>query len=178
MPDPALRVVAAALAATFAWAALAKLGRWTRWRAALSGYELPGAVRALAAPVVPVVEGGVAALLVTGFTRAGAALSVALLASFSGALLYARERRGDRLPCGCFGGATERDYRVMLLRNALLGLASAVLLLTSHDVSVARGWSAPSGGDLVPGALVAIGIGLVGWTLWRVGSSLTNKGQR
>jgi methylamine utilization protein MauE len=178
MPDPAVRIIAALLAATFAWAALAKVLRWSRWRTALTGYELPPALRVVAAAAVPLAEAGVASLLLAGLTRSGAAATVALLASFSGALLYARERRGDRLPCGCFGRATDRDYRVLLLRNAALGLLAAALLAAGRDVSPARGWSAPSGDELLPAVLVAAGVVLVAWTLWQVATSFGGRARR
>ena len=172
MPDPLLRVAAALLAATFAWAVAAKLVRWSRWRAALDGYELPPALTAPASVLVPGAEAGVAVLLLAGATRVGAAVTIALLASFSGALLYARERRGDRLPCGCFGRATDRDYRVLLLRNAALGLVGAVLLTVGRDVTPARGWAAPSGAEALPAALAAAGLALAGWIVWQVASSI------
>ena len=178
MSDPAVRVVAALLAATFAWAALAKVVRWSRWRAALEGYELPPLLRVGALGGVPVVEAGAAALLLAGLTRVGAALTIALLACFSAALFYARERRGGRVPCGCFGRATDRDYRVLLLRNGALGVLAASLLASRRDLSPARGWAAPSGGDLLPAALVAGGVALVAWTLWQVGSSLGDRARR
>jgi hypothetical protein len=178
MPASALRVVSVLLASTFAWAALAKVVRWARWRDALSGYELPRVVRSSAAPAVPIAEAGVAAMLLVGQTRAGAALSVALLTSFSGALLLARERRGNRLPCGCFGRATERDYRVLLARNGVLGMLSAILLTAGRDVAPAEGWTAPAGGDLLPALLVTAGIVVVAWTVWQVTSSFSQKGHR
>jgi hypothetical protein len=178
MPDPVLRVAAFGLAATFAWAALAKVLRRARWRTALSAYELPGALRAIAAPTVPAAEGAIATALFVGATRVGAAASVALLATFSGALLYARERRGDRLPCGCFGRATDRDYRVLLARNALLGVLAAVLLVSGRNVTLSAGWSLPSGGEVVPALLVAAGIAVVAWMVWQVSSSLGERGRR
>lgn len=168
MPDSALRVVAVVLAATFGWAAAAKLVAWTRWRTAVSGYGLPGALRTLAAPVVPLAELAVGSLLLIGRTRVAAALTIALLASFSGAVLLGQARRGDRLPCGCFGGAGERDYRVMLARNAVLGLMAASLLASARDVSVTEGWSAPAAGDLVPAGLVALGLAAGTWVVREV----------
>jgi Methylamine utilisation protein MauE len=177
MPNALVRVLAALLAATFAWAAAAKLVRWSHWRAALDGYELPRALAAVATIGVPVAEAGAATLLLAGATRAGAAATIALLASFSGALLYARERRGDRLPCGCFGRATDRDYRVLLLRNSLLGLVAAILLARGRDVALARGWAAPRGAEVLPAVLVAAGLGLAVWIVWQVASSSGRAGR-
>ena len=178
MSDPVVRIAAALLAATFAWAAFAKAVRWSRWRAALAGYELPPLLRTLALGGVPLAEAGAAGLLLAGVTHVGAAATVALLASFSAALLYARERRGNRLPCGCFGRATDRDYRVLLVRNGTLGILAAALLASRRDLAPAGGWTAPSRADLLPAALVAAGAALVAWTLWQVRSSLGDRTRR
>lgn len=175
MPEPLLRIAAALLGATFAWAALAKAARWSRWRDALRAYDLPRAMAAPAAPGVPLLEAGAAALLFAGATQAGAAVTVVLISGFSAALLHAHARQGDRLPCGCFGRATERDYRVMLSRNAFLGALAAVLLLASRDVSVVRALSAPSGDDILPAGLVVAGIGLCVWMAVHLSSLFGRK---
>ena len=164
VPAPALL-----LAAAFAWAAVAKSLRPAAWRAALAGYRLPLRTRQLALAGVPVAEGAVAVLLLSGgdASKAGAALSVALLAAFSIAVLRARRLQGDRLPCGCFGGAGRRDYRSMLVRNGFLGgLAAAVLVAPDA-------WTfeleAPGAAQLLPAALAALGLGLVVWLVVAVG---------
>ena len=167
MSDPTLRAIALLLAGVFAWASVAKLVRWARWWSALQAYDLPRSLRIVAAPAVPLTELAVSVLLIAGITRVGAAASLSLLASFSGAVLFAHARRGDRLPCGCFGRATDRDYRVMLVRNALLALLAAALLITANDFRPVEGWSAPSGADVVPALLVAGGVVVIGWTLWQ-----------
>jgi hypothetical protein len=175
MPEPLLRVVAALLGLTFAWAALAKAVRWSRWRRALRAYDLPAGLAAVAAPSVPALEAFSAGLVLAGRTKVGGALTLVLLASFSAALLYAQQRRGDRLPCGCFGRATERDYRVMLARNALLGALAGVLVLAGDDVWVADDLSAPSGGDVVPILLVVGGLVLSLWLVRHVLGSFDRK---
>jgi hypothetical protein len=175
MPEPVLRVAAALLGVTFAWAALAKLVAWRNWGDALRAYDLPGASVAVARPVVPVLEGAVTALVIAGRTHAAGALTIVLLSSFSGALLHAHSRHGDRLPCGCFGRATTRDYRLMLWRNAALGVLAAVLLVAPGDVSIVDDVSLPRGSDLVPAVLVLVGVVLCVWTAWRAVSSLGRK---
>lgn len=151
------------LAVAFFWAAVAKASRPSAWRTALLGYRLP---RGAVTPVlvgVPVAEVLAGFLLAAGgaATKAGAALSVALLAAFSGAVLRARRLQGDRLPCGCFGGAGTRDYRLMLVRNAFLGAVAAAVLLVPR---IARfELDAPSSGQVVPALLVAAGAGLIAW---------------
>lgn len=162
-------VVPTLLAAAFVWAAVAKLGRFSAWRDALAGYRLPEAIAVPAGVVVPVAELAAAFLLALGgdATRAGAALTVALLAAFSLAVLRARRLRGDRLPCGCFGGSGSRDYRLMLVRNAFLGaVAGAVLLVPA----VARyELETPASSQVVPAVLAAAGVVLIGWLAVSVG---------
>jgi Methylamine utilisation protein MauE len=175
MPEPFLRFAAALLALTFAWAALAKLVRWGHWREALRVYDLPAPVAALAAPGVPLLEAAASALAIAGATHAAGALTVVLLSSFSGALLHAQARHAGRLPCGCFGRATTRDYRVMLMRNGLLAVVAASLLVATRDVSFLRDLSMPSADDLVPVALVIAGIGLCAWIAWHAASLFGRK---
>jgi hypothetical protein len=175
MPEPLLRVVAALLGLTFAWAAAAKLIRWNRWRDALRAYTLPPSVVRLATPGVPAMELAAAALVLSGRTKVGAALTVVLLSAFSGALVHAQQRRGNRLPCGCFGRATERDYKVMLARNALLAGLAAVLLVARHDVWIGEGLSAPSATDALPAVLVVAGLGLALWLVRHTLGSFERK---
>lgn len=151
------------LAVAFFWAAIAKASRPSAWRAALVAYRLPAGITTPALVLVPVSETVTAVLLSAGgnASRAGAALSVALLGSFSLAVLRARGIQGDRLPCGCFGGSGSRDYRLMLVRNALLGsVASAILLVPA----VARyELETPAAEQMLPALLVALGLVLIAW---------------
>ncbi|MDQ3957273.1 MAG: hypothetical protein M3273_03005 [Actinomycetota bacterium] len=161
-----LSVVTFFLALAFGWAALAKAFRPSAWRRALRGYRLPGPVETIAAWAVPAAEALVAGLLIGGPARAGGALAVALLSAFSIAILRARRLGGGKLPCGCFGGAGSRDYRLMLVRNALLGgLAGAALLLPEETL---RPLDAPEGVDLLPAVLAFLGIVLIVWLLVQV----------
>lgn len=151
------------LAVAFFWAAIAKASRPSVWRSALVGYRLPAGTTTPALVLVPVAEIVAAVLLSAGgnATKAGAALSVALLGSFSLAVLRARRLQGDRLPCGCFGGSGSRDYRLMLVRNALLGSVAGAILLVP---AVARyELEAPSAEQLLPALLVALGVVLIAW---------------
>ena len=175
MPEPLLRAAAVLLGLTFAWAALAKALRWSRWRDALRAYDLPAGIAGAAAPTVPALEAAAAVLFLAGRTHLGATVTLFLLAAFSAALLYAQQRRGNKVPCGCFGRATERDYRVMLGRNALLGALAALLLLADDDVWFADDLAAPSSGDLLPAALVVAGLGLCVWLVRHVFTSFDRK---
>lgn len=151
------------LAAAFAWAVLAKAARPGAWRDALPGYRLPVRTTRLTLFAVPLAEAGAAVLLLSGddVSKAGAALSVALLAGFSIAVLRARRLQGDRLPCGCFGGAGRRDYRIMLVRNAFLGGLAAAVLVVPDAWTFEIG--SPGVSQLLPAALAALGVALVVW---------------
>ena len=156
-------LVPSLLALAFAWAAVAKATRFSAWRAALVGYRLPSALVAPVVFVVPALEVAVAFLLARGgnATEIGAALVVALLSAFSLAVLRARRLRGDRLPCGCFGGGGSRDYRLMLVRNALLGAVAAAILLSPRLARYEV--EAPEGAQVVPAALAVAGVALIAW---------------
>lgn len=156
-------VVPSLLAVAFFWAAIAKASRPPAWRSALVGYRLPARAVGPVLVLVPVVEMLAAVLLVAGgqATKAGAALSVALLGVFSLAVLRARSVAGDRLPCGCFGGSGSRDYRLVLVRNVLLGSVAAAILLSP---AIARyELEAPAPSQMVPALLVAVGLALIAW---------------
>lgn len=168
MPEATARVVTLCLAALLAWAATAKVVRWSAWRAALRDYQVPGALEAPAAIGIPLAELTVVGLLLSPSPRAGAALTVALLAGFSLAILRGRTLHGEKLPCGCFGRSRHRDYRTMLLRNALLGVLAGLVLLSGREGSVLTGLSLPTAGELVPAILVALGVALAGWTAYQV----------
>ena len=156
-------LVPSLLGLAFAWAAIAKVARFPAWRAALSGYRIPRAVVTPALFLVPALEAGAAFLLARGgdATKAGASLVVALLSAFSLAVLRARRLGGDRLPCGCFGGSGSRDYRLMLVRNALLGAVAAAILLSPRLARYEV--EAPGAAQVVPAALAALGVALIGW---------------
>lgn len=169
MPVAVYSLAAAILGLVFAWSAIAKLLRFSRWRAALEGYGLPG-TRALALSV-PLVELVVPLLMLAERSLASAALALGLLALFSAAIVRARARRGDRLPCGCFGGAGERDYRLMIARNAGLGLLAAAVIGRGRDLQPLEGFGAPEASDVLPAGLVVVGLLAIGWVFWIVSDS-------
>ena len=171
-----VQILAAVLSVVFAWSACAKLLRLQDWFAALAAYRLPPLLERTARVAVPVVELLVPAFFVAGNVGAGAALVVALVGTFSLAVLRARSREGDRLPCGCFGKAKVRDYRLLLVRNSILGAMAAGLLLAGGDVALFDGVGAPSSSEFVPVTLSVMGLLAAGWAVWAVGSSF-RKGQ-
>jgi hypothetical protein len=176
VPVDLLRALSIVLVAVFGWAAIAKGARWSAWRTALRGYQLPSPLGSLAAIATPLAEATVAVLLLTGHTLVGAAAALALLSAFSGIVLRARAARGDRLPCGCFGKVTSRDYRTLLLRNGALSIVAAVLLVGGEDVTVTKGVTF-SRAAVVPAVLVVAGILLVVWMVAYAAPALRHKEQ-
>lgn len=121
---------------------------------------------------VPAAEAGVPVLVLFDRSRAAAALALALLALFSLALLRARALRGDRLPCGCFGRAGERDYRLMLARNGSLGVLAGTVLAAGRDVRVLEELGAPDASEVIPAALALLGIVVLAWLAWTLSSTV------
>src|SRR4051812_8041832 len=147
-------LAAAVLAVTFGAAAIAKVTTWRRWRRSLAAYDVPAG--GVVAPAVPALESVVAILPFLGFPRTAGAVAFVLLGAFSVAIVVARIRRGPRLECGCFGGVRSRDYRVLLLRNAVL----AVVALSAWrwgPPAATLPFRAPTGSELVPALLVTLG---------------------
>ena len=162
-------MAAIALGVTFGWAALAKLTRFGSWRSALVAYRLPPGPFAAALVAVPVAEAGVAASVFAGLVRPGAALAIAMFSLFTAAIARARAITGDRVPCGCFGALKDRDYRVLLVRNALLGIAAGVVLVRAGDGAPLNGLGTPNGSEIVPAVLIVAGIALILWLVSQVG---------
>jgi hypothetical protein len=141
--DDVAYLSALVLAATFVWAAVAKLTDRARTAAGFAALGVPRA--ATAARVVPAVE-LVLAVALALVPAPAAALAGALLVGFT--IVLARAiARGVRVGCGCFG-SSRRDQvsPADLVRNALL-LAAAV---------VATGSSGPRWPALAAVGLVAV----------------------
>jgi hypothetical protein len=139
------------LASVFGWAAAAKLLRREAWVGALGAYGL-GPLERPAAVLVPILEAGVVGLVVAGLPRAAGLLSLLLLAAFSVAVIRARGRVGDRLPCGCFGRTARRDVRLVLFRNVLLAGLAGLVAAAPGGVP---GFRWPGSTEILPAALVA-----------------------
>ena len=161
-------LAAAVIGLTFAWSGIVKVVRGRLWLEALSVYRIPKPLEPLGFVAVPVAELAVAGSVLIGATKVAGALSVALLSAFCAALMRARQEEGDRLPCGCFGGRKVRDYRLLLLRNALL-LTPACILLLSPSISIR---TLPDAANLVPVVLVVSGVMVIGWTGFEVTRAL------
>jgi hypothetical protein len=162
MPLTILRPAALVLAVVFAWAGVAKVIRWGTWRSGLGRYRL-GRGEPAASVAVPGLEFAVVGGLIAGRSLAAAALTLALLAGFCLALLRARSSEGDRLPCNCFGRNSALDYKTMLLRNTILGIPAAMILIGGKDFLLLDDLKAPTTGEAIPIALVAVGVVFVVW---------------
>jgi hypothetical protein len=149
-----------AISVLFGWAALAKVARFSLWRATLKGYEVRRSLEMLALPLVPLSEAAVPVLALFGRIRESATLALILLIIFSGAVIHARRSLGRRLPCGCFGKKKSRDYRALLLRNLALGLFAGAALAGQPARPVLEGIRWPHLGEALPAMLVLLGLAL------------------
>ncbi len=154
---------AAVLSLAFGAAGVAKLARPQAWRRALGSYRLPPSLERAAVAGVPMVELTIAALPLLGLASTAGLASVAVLAAFSAAVVVGRIRVGRRLECGCFGTAAARDYRLLLARNGVLAAVALVAWRGGVDDPIGGSLRMPSGGELVPAALVVLGLGIAGW---------------
>ena len=174
MVDLLVQLAAVVTMVTFAWAAVAKVVDLDSWLEVVAGHEIP-VPSSLIAFAIPPLEMLVVGLIASNSLRVGGALACALLAAFSMAIVRRSARQGKRLPCGCFGKDRTRDYRVMLLRNLVLGAAAATLMLGGEGVRVWDGLRAPSTGELLAASLVLGGIALGAWTYVNVRRSLRRE---
>lgn len=172
VPSPLATVAAWVLTGTFAWAAVAKFVRTDAWPRAVANLGFGGVMARVLMMAVPLAELGIVALFFLGAVRPAAALTLALIASFSAAIVRARAgRKSDRVPCGCFGGDGEYDYRLLLARNGAIATLAGSVLLAPPGVSLAP----PAGMDLLPTALVVIAGVLVAWMAAQTSSSLRRR---
>lgn len=175
MPDSIVIFAAAVIVSTFGWAAAAKLFGFERWRKALGAYRL-GAAEPVIRIGVPVIELGVAALVMVAPLVLAGACALMLLAGFSAAILRAHSLHGDRLPCGCFGSTTERDFRLMVARNGILALPAA-LLAGSGRLGLLDRIESLETDDLLPMSLVVLAIGVLSWMIRGLTESLSTRGK-
>ena len=70
---------------------------------------------------------------------------------------------GRRLECGCFGGSTTRDYRVLLARNHKHAGVGLVAWTAGQDVPLVGSLGEPAGADRLPATLVVVGLALAAW---------------
>jgi hypothetical protein len=162
---PIAPLAAAVLGVAFGWSAGAKIARPVSWRGVLGAYGLPRWVQRTSVIGVPVAEVAIVGLVVMGMHRTAGIAALVILATFSAAILQARRRFGDVVACGCFGTSVARDYRILLLRNALLAGAASIAALGGVDVSRISVPGLPTADDALPAALAVIGIAVAAWML-------------
>jgi Methylamine utilisation protein MauE len=156
-------LAAAVLALTFGAAAIAKLARGGKWKRTLRSYGLRSGATRLAWFGIPAVELGIAALVLAGLGSSAGLLSIVALVAFSGGIVLGRVGAGRRLECGCFGGSGTRDYRLLLARNLALAGVAFVAWRAGEDEPLVRALGEPAGADLLPVALVVLGLALAVW---------------
>jgi hypothetical protein len=155
----------AALAAAFAWAAIAKLVDAQAWRRTLAAHELPSWVERFARRAVPVAETAVPALALTGETRVAGAWALVLVGAFTVEAVRAWRHFGAQVPCGCFGGREPVAPGALLTRNAVLAVTA--LVVASSAAPVSRTWPAlPPEGEALPMVLAVAGVVVAAATAW------------
>ncbi len=162
---PAAPLAAAVLGAAFAWSAGTKIARPASWRRVLGAYGLPRWVNRASVIGVPVAEVAILGLVVMGMHRTAGIAALVMLAAFSAAILRARRRFGDVVACGCFGTSGARDYRILLLRNALLAGGAWIAALGGVDAPRISVPGLPAASDALPAALAVAGVAVAAWML-------------
>src|SRR5919109_959218 len=148
----------ATLVIAFGWAAVTKVVRSRPWRRSLQSYGFGGGFERAVAVGVPLVELGIGVLPFLGLPSTAGVLSLGVLAAFSVGIVAARIRSGPRLDCGCFGGARARDYPLLPARNGALAIVALVAWRRGTDTWIGADVVAPTGAELVPAALAALGL--------------------
>src|SRR5207247_8528955 len=110
-------------------------------------------------------EVGIVGLVVWGVPRTGGFAALVRRAGCAGGILRARRRFGDVVACGCFGTSEPRDYRILLVRNAVLAGGASIAAVGGVDAPRFSVPGPPTAGDALPAALAAIGIAVPAWML-------------
>ena len=92
-------LLAAVVGVVFVFAGFQKMTSWSTWTSDAAAQRVPSSI-AMVVPVVEVVLG--VTLIALRPTRVVIGIACAVLLAFT-AHLVARIRRGDDVPCGCFG---------------------------------------------------------------------------
>jgi hypothetical protein len=158
-------LAAGALGAAFAWSSGAKIARPASWRRALDASGLPSWVKRVSMIWVPVGEVAIVGLVAIDMRRTAGIAALVVLTAFSAAILWARRRVGDVMACGCFGTSDARDYRILLLRNAVLSGAASIAVLGAVDAPRVSVPGLPTPSDVLPASLAVVGAAVVAWML-------------
>lgn len=117
-------IARACIATLFAQAALVKFGDPALLEQHTAAYGVPGVLQPAATRALPVIEGVAAALLLTPWHAAGAALAITLLLGYGAAMAWHRAL-ARALDCGC-GGEPLAVSWVLVARNAALAVLAAL----------------------------------------------------
>ncbi|MDQ3945781.1 MAG: redoxin domain-containing protein [Actinomycetota bacterium] len=156
------------LAGVFATAGLGKVADRSGAQRVLGEFGLPGVLGRALSVALPGAELAVAfALIPASTSRVGAAGALTLLGAFSLAVAV-NLARGRTPDCHCFGQVHTRPIGAgTLARNAVLGAASALVLL-GPDGTVGAWWGDLDRGDRLVAAAagaLAVVVALQGWVL-------------
>lgn len=169
-----------ALAAVLLVSGVAKLADRSRTADAVVGFGVPEQLR-WAAPIVPVIELALAAMLVVSATaRWGALGAAALLAVFSIAVVV-NLARGRRPACNCFGrlDAGPIGGRTLVRNAALIGVAVVAAQRDAATIGdVVSGVTVPVALALVAGLVAAAALAGLTWLvteLWRQQARLLER---
>ena len=161
-----IRVV---LAAVFAVAGVAKLLDQPGTRRSLSDFGVPDRTLPVAALLLPLVELATAATLIPpASARWGAVAAMALLLAFIGGIAHALAR-GEAPDCHCFGQvASAPAGRATLVRNAVLAVLAAIVVVEGPGPSIPDWVSARTPAELVAVAAGAatIALAMLALRLW------------
>jgi peroxiredoxin/uncharacterized membrane protein YphA (DoxX/SURF4 family) len=153
-----LLAIRVGLAVVLAVAGAGKLADRAGARQAVTGFGVPEPLAGPVANLLPWVELAAAILLIPSVTQpVGAALALALMLAFSGAIARSMAR-GETPDCHCFGALhSEPAGPKTLVRNLLLSASAAVALAGGPGTSATRWLAGLSGGWL---AALLLGLAL------------------
>ena len=176
--DGLLLSIRCLLAAVFAVAAIGKLLDLEGSKQALQEFGVPNRAAQLGGIALPVTELLVAiALLVLPLARWGAAVALLLLLIFAGGVAQAMSR-GQAPDCHCFGQLhSEPAGRSTLIRNAVLAVAAAFVLVKGAGPSLNQGLGSLHGAAiaLVAVSVLAVVLAVAAAQLWADRQRLTRQ---
>lgn len=143
--DDFLLLLKSVLVATFALAAISKLGDWRAFREGLADFGVPQWLRKPVGYLLPAAEAAVALLLVPVASAWFAGLAAAFLLTAFTLMIGLNLARGRRPTCNCFGQASARPIAVStFVRNAVLtACAVAFVALERSSANGATGAQGP-----------------------------------
>jgi hypothetical protein len=124
------------VAAIFALAAFHAMREWTVFGGIVEQYHIvPRRLAIVLARILPPLELAAALLLATA-GRAGAALSLCLMAMFTGAIAINLARRRVSIDCGCGGASGQKLSGGLVVRNLVVMAALALVLVAPLEARI------------------------------------------